>query len=697
VKKLPHKTLLFIENNSEDVRLIRELLGSQDSHGYELVHVDCMSDAKKYFSEHTVDVILLDLKLPDELGLNALAQMHETAPSTPLVVLSSLADEPLAIKAMQQGAQDYLIKDQIEPRELFRALRNAVERKILKETLFEAKERAQVTLDSIGDAVICTNIEGLVTFLNPVAESLTGWSQSEAKDQPMLEVFRIVDPTTRRPIADPMETAIAQDRSGHLPVNCILTQRDGSEVFIEDTVAPIHDREGKATGSVIVFRDVTEARALADKVIHAAQHDFLTGLPNRLLLNDRLGQAIAMAKRHGEQVAVLFLDLDGFKHINDSLGHSAGDKLLRSVARRLLDCVRTPDTVSRQGGDEFIALLQELEHPKDAEAAARRMLYAVAETHSINDHDLHVSASIGISIYPEDGLDAETLIKNADTAMYQAKEGGRQSFKFFKPEMNVRAVDRQTLEEDLRHALERKELSLEYQPKINLKTGAITGAEALLRWAHPTRGSIPPAQFIPIAEDSGLILPIGAWVLREACTQAQAWVRAGLPAGTMAVNVSAVQFRSENFLKDLFAILDDTGMDPRSLELEVTEGVLMKHPDLAVPILRTLREKGVQVSVDDFGTGYSSLGYLQQFPLDALKIDQSFVRRITTNPDDTTIVCAIVAMGQSLHLRVIAEGVETVEDMAFLKAKDCDEAQGFYFSHPVPAHEFAGLLAVSES
>jgi diguanylate cyclase (GGDEF)-like protein/PAS domain S-box-containing protein len=692
MSKLPGKTVLLIEENPRDARLVQEMLGSQSSHTIELLHVDCMSEAVRLLAKNAIDVIVIDLELAGAHGLDALRQAHQAALSIPIVVLSGVAGEPLAVQAMHEGAQDYLIKGQIEPRELLRALRNAVERKIFSEIIFEEKERAQVTLDSIGDAVICTDIAGNLTFLNLVAERLTGWAQSEAQGKPMAEVFQIVDPSTRRAIPNPMEAAVSQNRTGHLPVNCILTSRDGSEFFIEDTVAPIHDHEGKVTGSVIVFRDVTEVRALAEKVVHAAEHDFLTGLPNRFLLSDRLGQAIAMARRHGGLVAVLFLDLDGFKHINDSLGHPAGDKLLCSIAKRMSECIRSPDTVSRQGGDEFIALLEELFQPEDAANAARRILRAVAETHLIDGHELHVTASIGVSIYPDDGLDAETLIKNADTAMYQAKESGRQGYKFFEPEMNRRAVDRQSIEEDLRCALRRNEFTLHYQPKIDLKTGAITGAEALLRWAHPTRGSIPPLQFIPIAEDSGMILPIGAWVLREACTQARAWTDAGLPFATIAVNVSAVQFRNENFLKDLFATLSETGMDPRSLELEVTESVLMEHPESTAPILDALRQEGVQVSVDDFGTGYSSLSYLQLFPIDALKIDQSFIRRIASSPGDTTIVSAIIAMGQNLHMRVIAEGVETLEDLTFLKAHSCDEAQGYYFSRPVPAKDFAALL-----
>ena len=306
-----------------------------------------------------------------------------------------------------------------------------------------------------------------------------------------------------------------------LPSNCILVRRDGFETPIEDSVAPIHDREGKATGAVIVFRDVSTARAMAAQMTHSAQHDFLTGLPNRMLLNDRVSQAIVLAPRHSKKVAVLFLDLDGFKHINDSLGHPTGDKLLQSIAKRLVACVRSSDTVSRQGGDEFVVLLSEMEQSEDAAISALRILQAVAEAHTIDHHDLHVTTSIGVSVFPDDGKDAETLIKNADTAMYQAKENGRQSYQFFRPAMNVRAVERQSIEENLRRALDRREFTLHYQPKIKLRTGEITGAEALLRWTHPVRGSVSPAQFIPVAEDCGLILPIGQWVLREACKQAR--------------------------------------------------------------------------------------------------------------------------------------------------------------------------------
>ncbi len=684
--------MLLIEDNPGDARLIKEMLQEQSSQKIELKHVECMEDAEKHLAANAIDVILLDLGLPDAQGLDAVRRARAAARGIPLVVLSGLDDESMAIQAMQEGAQDYLVKGQIEPRELVRALRYAVERKSIQEALFEEQERAQVTLDCIGDGVISTDVSGNITFLNIVAEKLSGWSLHEVVGRPMADAFRVLNGNTRKVIPNPMVKASQQNRRGNLPTNSVLVRRDGTDIFIEDSVSPIHDHNGQVIGAVLVFRDVSESRAMADQIAHLAEHDFLTGLPNRLLLNDRIGQAIALAERNRGKIAVLFMDMDGFKNINDSLGHPAGDDLLKCIANRLRDCVRGPDTVSRQGGDEFIVLLQGVKKPEDAAIAAKRLLKSLSETYFMGPHNLHITSSIGVSMYPDDGPDAETLIKNADTAMYQAKENGRQSFQFFKPEMNVRAVERQSIEEDLRCALERNEFTLHYQPKINLTTRAITGAEALLRWTHPTRGSVPPAQFIPVAEDSGLIVPIGAWVVREACRQAQAWVAAGLPIGSIAVNVSALEFRNEDFLESLFATLKETGLDPKSLELEVTESALMKNAEISSTILQILRKIGVRVAVDDFGTGYSSLSYLRKFPLDALKIDQSFVRQIADSPDGNTIVSTIITMARSLHLRVIAEGVETPEELEFLLAQQCDEAQGYKFSRPIPAEQFEMLL-----
>ena len=688
------KRLLLVEDDPGDARLLREMFNQRgpESHSTRLMHVQSLCEAEKYLSDGEVDIVLLDLRLPDAQGIMVVRRALAAAPRVPLVVLTGMDDEQLAAQALHEGAQDYLIKGQIEARGLFRALRYATERKVMEESLFEEKERALVTLRSIGDGVVCADIRGRVTFLNLVAERTTGWSLKEAVGRPMVEVFRTRDNADVDSLETTAEIAILQINSMHLPSNCVLIRRDGAVIPIEESIAPIHNREGKGIGAVIVFRDVSEARATALQIAHSAQHDFLTGLPNRMLLNDRIDQAIILARRSKTQVAVLFVDLDGFKHINDSLGHPIGDEVLKSIALRLVSCVRSSDTVSRQGGDEFVVLLSEVSRPAAAAAMAGKILDALAKAHCIEEHDLHVTASIGVSTYPADGLNAETLIKNADTAMYQTKENGRQGFRFFTPAMNARAVERQSIEEGLRRALRLQEFTLHYQPKICLRTMTIVGAEALVRWMHPTRGVLTPTQFIPIAEDCGLILSIGKWVLREACLQARSWVDAGFHAISVAVNVSAMELREGSFLEGLLAILRETHLEPALLELELTESVLMKRVESTVIILRILRQRGVRLAIDDFGTGYSSLSYLRKFPIDTLKVDRSFVSQIGSGGGDAAIVTAVISMARSLDMRVVGEGVESQAELDFLQAHQCDEAQGFYFSTPVPAHQFLAML-----
>ncbi|OYV74847.1 MAG: hypothetical protein B7Z66_15100 [Chromatiales bacterium 21-64-14] len=453
------------------------------------------------------------------------------------------------------------------------------------------------------------------------------------------------------------------------------------------SAAPIHDRSGRVIGAVMVFHDVSAARAMVLKMSHLAQHDFLTDLPNRVLLNDRLAQAINLAHRRGKKLAVLFMDLDMFKNINDSLGHIVGDKLLQSVAGRLLACVRNTDTVSRQGGDEFVVLLSEIEHSEDAACRAENIISAMADPHSVAGHHLNINMSIGISVYPNDGEDAETLIKNADVAMYHAKKTGRDNFQFFRQDMNDRVVERHSLEADLRGALAGPGLVLHYQPKIYLETGEITGVEALIRWRHATRGLLFPDQFVSFAEECGLIVPLGRWVLREVCYQLRSWLDAGLRPSPVAINVSALEFRNKEFLEGVRDILKETHLDPGYLEIELTESVLMQDVDSSITMLQALKAMGIQLAIDDFGTGYSSLNYLKRFPIDTLKIDRWFVRDITTDPDDATIVRAVIGMGNSLNKRVSAEGVETGGQLAFLRAEGCGEGQGYYFGRPVPPEQ----------
>ena len=466
-------------------------------------------------------------------------------------------------------------------------------------------------------------------------------------------------------------------------------------VLDESTHARVRDANERLIVATIHAQAMTEAAELAaEQMSYMAEHDVLTGLPNRALLTDRLAQAIALAQRHEKKVALMYLDLDHFKHVNDSLGHAVGDQLLLSVAKRLQRCIRLSDTVSRQGGDEFVVLLTEIDEVQDAVLTAEKVIEAMARPHVVSGNQLHVTFSIGISIYPDDGRDGESMLKNADTAMYQAKKTGRNHYHMYHPEMNARAVERQSVEQALHRALEKGRFVLHYQPKVNLKTGAVTGSEALIRMQESEDQLVYPDRFIAVAEECGLILPIGRWVMHEACRQTQSWLKTGLDVGQIAVNVSSREFRSKDFLKSVISILDDTGLDPCRLELEMTESGLMQDTEPTTVLLTELKKLGVQIAIDDFGTGYSSLSYLLRFPIDTLKIDQSFVQDLEndTGGSGEAIVSAVIGMGTSLKQRVVAEGIETQQQLAFLQSHHCAEGQGYFFSRPVPAVEFAALL-----
>ena len=458
------------------------------------------------------------------------------------------------------------------------------------------------------------------------------------------------------------------------------------------TEAMLREVNEQLVVATIQAQTQTDAAELATRqMTHLAEHDFLTGLPIRMLLADRLAQAITLAQRYGKKVALIYLDLDHFKHINDSLGHEVGDKLLQSVAKRLQACVRHSDTVSRHGGDEFVVLLPEVDDAQGAVQIAEKLIEAMAKPHLIGDHRLSITLSIGISLYPDAGKDAEEVIRNADIAMYYAKKSGRNKYQVFTPNMNIRTVWRHAVEQGLHQALEQSKFVLHYQPKVNLETGAITGAEALLRWQRSPHRLVIPTQFMSIAEDSGLILQIGNWVLREACRQAIAWLQAGREFGQISVNISAKEFLSKGFLSSVRAILDDTGLEPHRLEIEVTESGLMHDAQQTTATLFALKDLGVDIAIDDFGTGYSCLSNLWNFPIDTFKIDQSFVQDIDGDAGDA-IVSVIIAMGLNLKQRVVAEGIETEQQLAFLKAHRCAEGQGYYFGRPVAAEEFTKLL-----
>lgn len=568
-----------------------------------------------------------------------------------------------------------------------------IERIMIEEALFLEKMRADVTLNSISDAVIGTDMSGNVNYLNAAAERITGWPLDEASGRSINDVMPLANSITQQPERNPVEFVLKRIESKGSSPGTILLSRNGHRVAIENSAIPICDSKGRIRGAVIVFNDITAVQAMAEKMTHLVQHDFLTNLPNRVLLNNRIEQEFATAKQKNSQLAVLVLDLDNFKNINDTLGRVIGNKVMKSVAQRLCNCVRQNDMVSRECGNQFIILLTDFNDVEDIGAMAHKIIVTLAMPHSISGYEVYVTINVGISVYPDHAQSPDDLIKTADIARSYAKEKGRNNFQFFKNDMNVRALERQVIETGLRFALERNELLLHYQPKVNLNTGLITGAEALLRWNHPDLGMIFPGRFVSIAEECNLIVPIGRWVLREACLQANAWTENGLDHVSIAVNISALEFKSRGFVEAVRDILNETGLSPHNLQLEITESILMANTEASVSILHQLKQMGVQLAIDDFGTGYSSLSYLQQFPVDILKIDQSFIQNISAPEDKGIIVSAVIAMGSNLNQRVIAEGIEDQEQMDFLKRQNCEEGQGYLFSVPLAPEEFATLLA----
>jgi len=682
--------VLIVSDNWADAELLKKTLASARDVLFHVKRCTTLAEALALAKVKKIDILLVDLFLPDSKGLATFFALHDVAPSTPVMIIST-EDEALATKAVEMGAQAFLSKDHLEHALIPQTIRNIIQRKNIEQALYNDLERARITLESIGEGVLCTDEAANITYLNPEAERMTGWSRSEAIGKPIEQVFNLLNSQTHQPFPNPVRLALEKKKPLATQANSVLLRPDGYRMAVEDSIAPILDIHKRLTGAVIIFRDVTKTRAMEQKMAHLAQHDYLTGLPNRVLLNDRLSQAVAYAKRRKTGLAVLFCDLDNFKHINDSLGHAVGDKLLQSVALRLSRQVRASDTVCRQGGDEFVILLLEDDFSENAAITAEKLLVSLAQPYFIDEYELHVTTSIGISLYPGDGADAETLIRSADTALYHAKNKGRDNYQFFKEEMNARAVERQSLEVDLRRAIKQEEFILHYQPKVNLITGEITGVEVLIRWNHPTRGLILPGTFISIAEDCGLIVQLGQWVLEQACIQAKAWIDKGSPM-PIAINISALEFRNVHFAKHVKNILNQTGLKPNYLGLEITESVLMKDVQTSESILQELKEIGVQIAIDDFGTGYSSLNYLNQFPIDVLKIDQSFVRDISTGNDNGIIVNAVISMGTSLKQKVVAEGIETDDQLAFLSEHDCHEGQGFLLSKPLSAVELEKMF-----
>jgi diguanylate cyclase (GGDEF)-like protein/PAS domain S-box-containing protein len=559
-----------------------------------------------------------------------------------------------------------------------------------RERLEKDLELRNRAIEASPNAVIITSAKPPnypIEYVNPAFLRMTGYDEKEILGKSMR---LLMGTDSRQPGIAEFKSATIEQRPGHAVIRSY--RKDGTMFWNDLYTSPVRDASGKVTHFVAAQYDITEMKRYEAELEKRANQDTVTGLANRNLLRDRLTQALAFAARYMHQVWVVHLDLDRFKFINDTLGLSAGDELLRQVAARLEGCTRDTDTVARLAADEFVLVLPERSNESTAIHSMQRIMEAVAKPYIIEGHEFFMTTSAGMAVYPSDGEDAETLMKHADIAMYRAKETGRNNYQFYTPAMNERTLERLRLEGDLRLALEHRQFELHYQPQVDLHTGRVHGMEALVRWQHPTYGMVAPGRFIGLAEETGLIVPLGAWVMRTACMQAKAWQDAGHGELRVAVNLSARQFGQKDLVSSIEAILGDSGLAPRCLEIELTESMIMTDVEHAIGVLRDLAKLGVQISVDDFGTGYSSLSYLKRLPIDVLKIDQSFVRDISIDPDDAAIVATIISLAHSLRLQVIAEGVETAGQLEFLRSHGCDAMQGYYFSKPVPAAQFGELL-----
>ena len=555
----------------------------------------------------------------------------------------------------------------------------------------QALRRSERAIEASANAIVITSAAGpdyLIEYVNPAFSRMTGYRAEEILGKSLL-ILSAGEPD--QPGLQVIRDARSECREAHAVLRCY--RKDGALYWCEVHIAPVRDEEGKVGQFVVMKYDISATKSYEAELEFRANYDVLTGLANRHRLRTRLQLAIAQASRNGYPVWVVSMDLDRFKLINDSLGHRAGDTVLRTVAMRLQSTVRESDTLARLGGDEFVLVLPLETERKPGMAVLQRMLDAIAPPLKIGEQEIFPSCSLGVAVYPANGGDADTLVECADIAMYRAKEAGGNHFQFFNPAMNERVMERLQLEAELRNALERAEFELHYQPQVSLYSGQITGMEALIRWNHPELGRVAPDRFIALAEETGLIIPVGAWVLAAACRQARAWQDAGFDGLRLSVNLSARQFSGQDLVRTVDTTLRETGLEPGRLELELTESVVMTDVGQAINTMRELKALGVKLSIDDFGTGYSSLSYLKQFPIDELKIDRTFVRDITANADDAAVVRAVISMAHSLRLEVVAEGVETLEQLEYLRRHGCDRMQGYVFSRPLPAEDMAALLA----
>ncbi len=679
--------VLFIEDSEQDTELALRAL---DHSGFDVSweRVEAEQDLRRALHASKPQAILSDFSMPVFDGVDALRVAREIAPGIPFIFVSGTIGEERAIEAIRLGATDYVLKDNL--RRLGTVVRRALAEAADRERARAAEEeraRLVAILEATSDCVAMSDPDGRIIYLNAAGRKMIGAPESDGVGGQIREIHpkwarELIEeagrPTAARAGVWHGETAILGAGGTEIPVSQVLVAHRGSD--------------GNIRFYSTIMRDIRDRKAYEARIQHLANYDALTGLPNRTLLGDRSAQAIAHAKRVGRPAALLVVDVDRFKLVNESHSHGAGDTLLRMVADRLRGAVREGDTVARLGADAFAVLATDLARPDDVLAVVRKIREAMQPPFWLEGRDLHLTVSIGASVHLRDGEEFDILLRNADAAMHRVKAEGRNGFQFYAEAMTRQATDRMELENELRLALEKNELEVYFQPQVVLADGRLVGVEALMRWKHRQRGWIPPVQFIPIAEDSDLIHPLGEFALAHSCRQVTSWVKAGLPAVRLAVNVSARQFRSPGFVEAVDRTLRASGLGPDRLELELTEGVLVDNREEAIAILKRLKSLGVQIAVDDFGTGYSSLSYLSQLPIDCLKIDRSFVIRAHEHGHDAVIAQLVISLARSLGLRVIAEGVETVEQLDFLRSHDCDQGQGYLFSPPVHPDAFARFL-----
>jgi diguanylate cyclase (GGDEF)-like protein/PAS domain S-box-containing protein len=655
--------------------------------------VDTEEDFRRELAGFRPHVILSDFSMPRFDGMEALAIARQTDSNIPFIFVSGTIGEEYAIRALKNGAIDYVLKTNLIrlPPAVERAVRDAEVRAAARKTeeaRRKIERRFQALIENSADPIVLVDADGAVLYRSPASARVLGYSDEERVGRSVLE---LVHPEDTPALAAALGESL---RGPARPVvfQCRARHKSGGWKVFDGSLNNLSGDE--AIGAVVInSRDITERREAEQRLAYLAQFDPLTGLPNRDLFQDRLEQTLAQAGRNQWLVGVVQVNLDRFKIVNDTLGHGAGDKLLVMAAERLGEAVRSGDTLARFSADEFAVALSNLARADDASVVAHKVLDALGRPFEIDGQEVYVSASLGVAVYPDDGASGDVLIKNADAAMHRVKEHGRNGFQFYLPEMNERAAQRLQLETALRGALERDEFMLHYQAKVDLASGAISGFEALLRWQQPDRRLMSPARFIPVLEDTGLIVPVGEWVMSTACKQIKTWQRQGMGSRPVSVNLSARQFLQPGLDAAVARMIEETGIDPRLLDLELTESLLMRDAEEAVRVLKNLKSYGVRIAVDDFGTGYSSLAYLKRFPLDALKVDRAFVRDVNTDPDDAAITIAIINLAHSLKLKVIAEGVETSAQLEFLREHGCDEIQGYLFSHPLAAEDCTQLLA----